>query len=48
MLLKYFLKDFGMFPVAPIITGITCVCCRCRCFVVVVVAAVVVVVLNKM
>jgi hypothetical protein len=23
MLLKYFLKDFGMVPVAPVITGIT-------------------------
>jgi hypothetical protein len=24
-LLKYFLKDFEMVPVAPIITGVTCV-----------------------
>jgi hypothetical protein len=25
MLLKYFLKDFEMVPVAPIITGVNCV-----------------------
>jgi hypothetical protein len=29
MLLTYFLNDFEIVPVAPIITGITLYCCCC-------------------